>query len=80
MLNEFQLQDYIKKADILLRPYLIYCHPDDKKLVEEAIGDICVIDEILWVEQGKIIVMDRAKLEEMNKFGFVDFRDIGKEE
>ena len=64
--NTFTLQDIndcLKRLYIALRPYIIYCHPSDKDLILSAICDSQIIEDIPWMEPGKIIVMNRAKIE-----------------
>lgn len=84
-MGDFTLQDLkdcLRRIDIKFRPYIIYCHPSDKELILSAIGDSHVIEDIPWMEPGKIIIMDRAKIEEEyeNFFdGFVDYKEIGNE-
>jgi hypothetical protein len=81
----FRIQDineYLHKIDILCKPFLIYCNPDDKQLLLDAIGDMAMIEEIPFVESGKVLVIDRAEYEKQYKEwfeGFVDVREIGNE-
>ena len=85
MNNEFTIQDIencLKRLDIAHRPYLIYCHPTDKEELLATISDSQMIEDIPWMEPGKLIAMDRVKLEkEYQKFfdSFVNYKEIGNE-
>lgn len=77
---QYQLEDYIHKFDVLSRPYLIYCNPNDKQIIVDALGDSQVIEAIPWIESGKVLVLDRAKFEQQYMEwlnGMVDIREIG---
>ena len=80
---EFTIEDIkeaIHKFDLLTHPYLIYCHPSDKDMLVEALGETQLIEYIPFVEKGKVIVIDRVKWEEeQKKFydGFIDYKNIG---
>ena len=78
MLNEVDIKDAIQKFDRINRPYIVFCHPDDRKLVEE-IKDIAVIEESYYLTPGKILAANRANFEDyyINYFNdFVDVREI----
>lgn len=74
------IQEALHKWDLISHPYLIYCHPSDKELIVEALGDTQLIEAIPFIEKGKAIVIDRAKWEEeQKKFydSFVNYKIIG---
>ena len=77
-----ELQDALHRMDLLIHPYIIYCNPNDKELVQEAniaIGDKAIIEEIPWMESGEIILTDRDKIENYYKDmfeSFVDYKEV----
>ena len=76
------INEYLHKLDVLYKPFLIYCNSDDKQLLLDAIGDMAMIEEIPFVESGKVLVIDRAEYEKHYKEwfeGFVDVKEIGNE-
>ena len=78
MLNEIDIKDVIQRFDRINRPYIVFCHPNDRKLVEE-IKDIAVIEESNFLDPGKILAANRASFEDyyMNFFNeFVDVKEI----
>ena len=82
MLNELDIKDAVEKFDRINRPYIVYCHPDDRKIVE-TIQDVAVIEETYYLESGKILVADRESIENYYKDlfdGFVDAKNIVDQE
>ena len=75
MLNKLDIKDAIQKFDRINRPYIVFCHPDDRKLVE-TIKDVAVIEETYYLESGKILVADRESIENCYKDLFDDFVDV----
>ena len=81
-----ELQDALQKMDLLIHPYIIFCNPNDKELVQEAniaIGDKAIIEEIPWMESGEIILADRDKIENYYKDmfeSFVDYKRVAQGE
>lgn len=77
-----ELQDALHRMDLLIHPYIIYCNPNDKELIQEAnaeTGDKAVIEWIPWMEPGKILLADRDKIENYYKDmfeSFVDYREV----
>ena len=55
--------DFKHTLDLLCRPYIIYCHPDDKDKLKEC-KKVAIIQPTIYVEKGKCYVMERKKLEE----------------
>ena len=77
------IQEAIHKFDLIEHPYIIYCHPSDKEMLVEALGDAELIEDIPLMEKGKVLMLDRAKYEEEEKEfykSFVECRDIGKDD
>ena len=73
------IKEAIHKYDLLIHPYIIYCHPSVKDLLKECLGDTQMIEDIPWIEKDKVYLFDRAKIEEENKKwfeGFVDYKNI----
>ena len=65
----------LEKLDQIKRPYIVYCHPDDKKIVEQ-IKDIAILEETTFIDPGKIIVADRNSVEDYYKNWFDGFADV----
>ena len=63
MLNELDIKDVFQRFDRINRPYIVFCHPNDRKLVG-AIQDIAVIEESDFLEPGKILAANRASFED----------------
>jgi hypothetical protein len=51
------------KLDVLLRPYVICCNPEDKQLFEEYEKKGLIIYTDVVIEKGMYYVIDRSKLE-----------------
>ena len=82
MLNELDIKDAVEKLDRINRPYIVYCHPDDRKVVD-TIKDVAIIEETYYLESGKILVADRESIENYYKDlfdGFVDVKNIVNQE
>lgn len=57
----------IHKADLALRPSIIFVNPLDAKAIRNAIPKIeekIVFKESEFVEQGKVYLMNRSQLDE----------------
>lgn len=62
-----ELKQAIHKADLQLRPWIVFANPIDAKAIKEALPRIeeeVVIQETDAVESGKAIAIERKKLEE----------------
>ena len=51
------------KLDVLLRPYVICCNPEDEQLFEEFKKKGFIIYTYALIEKGTCYVIDRSKLE-----------------
>lgn len=61
-----EMKQALHKADLLLRPLIVFTSPSDAKAIKEALPRIeegVVIQETEAVESGKVIIMERSKLE-----------------
>ena len=61
-----ELEKMLHKVDLANRPYAIYCHLSNKAKILEAIPDLdekYEVVELPFVDQEKIYLIDRAKLE-----------------
>lgn len=62
-----EIKQAIHKADLQLRPWIVFANPIDAKAIKEALPRIeeeVVIQETDAVESGKAIAIERKKLEE----------------
>lgn len=75
LLNELDIKDAIEKFDHINRPYIVYCHPDDRKIIE-TIKDVAVIEETYYLKSGKILIVNRESIENYYKDLFDDFVDV----
>lgn len=66
MFSKLDIEDAIQKFDRINRPYIVFCHPNDKNKVEK-INDIAVIEETYYIEPGTILSMDRTIIEDYYK-------------
>ena len=69
-----EIKQALHKADLALRPYIVYVNPSDAKAIKEALPEIektIVIQETDAIESGKAIAIDREKLEAWT-YGNVD--------
>lgn len=67
--NAEQLKEALLKADIILRPIVIYVNPLDEQALIEALGDMqeqVVIKPCEIIERGKAYAINRNSL---NSFG-----------
>ncbi len=65
-LNNEEIQDALHKADLLLRPYIIFINPNDKDKILLAMPDIeksVVLETTNALEQGQAIRINREELE-----------------
>lgn len=63
----------IRKADLTLRPSVLFVNPLDAKAIKDAIPKIeekIVLKESEFIEQGKAYLMNRSQLDE---FGMVQW-------
>ena len=71
-----EIERAIHKADLALRPNIVFVNPSDAKIIKDALPDIektIVIQETEAMESGKAAVMNRETLEKWtnNDFGYV---------
>lgn len=62
-----EIKQAIHKADLQLRPWIVFANPIDAKAIKEALPRIeeeVVIQETESIECGKAIAIERKKLEE----------------
>ena len=70
-----EIKQALHKADLSLRPNIVFVNPSDAKAIREALPEIdknIVIKETEFVEQGKAYVIDRRKWDKWanNDFGY----------
>lgn len=70
-----EIKQTIHKADLALRPNIVFVNPSDAKTIKDALPEIektIVIQETETIESGKAVVMEREKLEKWanNDFGY----------
>ena len=61
-----EIKQAIHKADLQLRPWIVFASPSDAKAIKEALPRIeeeIVIQETEAIENGKAIAIERKKLE-----------------
>lgn len=67
-----EIKRALHKADLALRPNIVFVNPADAKTIKDAVPEIdkkIVIKETEFVEQGKAYVIDRRKWAN-NDFGY----------
>ena len=68
-----EIKQALHKADLILRPNIIFVNPSDAQPIKDAVPEIdekIVIKESEFVERGKAYVMDRRKWDEWANNGF----------
>lgn len=61
-----EIKQALHKADLQLRPWIVFASPSDAKAIKEAllrIEEVVVIQETEAIENGKAIAIEREKLE-----------------
>ena len=61
-----EIKQALHKADLALRPWIVFASPSDAKAIKEALPRIeeeVVIQETEAIESGKAIAIEREKLE-----------------
>ena len=69
-----EIKQALHKADLALRPWCVFANPTDAKAIREALPRIeeeVVIQETEAIESGKVIAIEREKLEAWS-YGNVD--------
>lgn len=69
-----EIKQAIRKADLQLRPNILFVNPSDAKTIKDAIPEIektIVIQETEYIESGKAVVMDREILEKWEHNDFL---------
>ena len=69
-----EIKQAIHKADLTLRPWVVFASPSDARAIKEALPRIeeeIVIQETEAIENGKAIAIERKKLEAWT-YGNVD--------
>ena len=69
-----EIKQALHKADLALRPNIVFVNPKDAKAIKEALPEIektIVIQETDAIESGKAIAIEREKLEAWT-YGDVD--------
>ena len=57
--------DFAHTLDLLCKPYIIYCHPDDESVLDiKEIKDSFVVRSTPACDRGKFVIVDRMKFEE----------------
>ena len=66
-MDKKQIIDAIHKMDLALRPYIIYAHPKNEEKIRQVLKEIdrddFVIQATPLIDEDKIILLERAKLE-----------------
>lgn len=77
----------IHRWDLINKPYGLYYHPNDKEVIQEimatSIGDNLIPVETPLIQPRRVLLIDRAKVENYYKEmfdDFVNYKDIGKED
>ena len=70
-----EIKRALHKADLALRPNIVFVNPKDAKTIKDAFPEIeetIVIQETKAIESGKAAVINREKLEKWanNDFGY----------
>ena len=70
-----EIKQALYKADLALRPNIVFVNPSDAKTIKDALPEIektIVIQETEAMESGKAAVMNRETLEKWanNDFGY----------
>lgn len=66
-MTEEDLKEFMHKADLIMRPNIVYINPKDKKVLLDALPDIerdVVLQTTDNVEVGKPILVDRVTMEQ----------------
>ena len=61
-----EIKQALHKADLTLRPLVVFVSPSDAKIIKEALPRIekeVIIQETEAIESGKAIAIEREKLE-----------------
>lgn len=69
-----EIKQALHKADLALRPWIVFASPSDAKAIREALPRIeeeVVIQETEAIESGKAIAIERKKLEAWMTYGNV---------
>lgn len=66
-MDKKQIIDAIHKMDLALRPYIIYAHPKNGEKIRQVLKEIdrddFVIQATPLIDEDKIILLEREKLE-----------------
>lgn len=66
-MDKKQIIDAIHKMDLALRPYIIYAHPKNEEKIRQVLKEIdrddFVIQATPLIDEDKIILLEREKLE-----------------
>lgn len=70
-----EIKRALHKADLALRPNIVFVNPSDAKTIKDAVPEIdkkIVIKDTEFIEQGKAYVIDRRKWDKWanNDFGY----------
>ena len=60
-----EIRQVLNKADLMLRPNILFVNPSDAKIIRDAIPNIdrkIIIEESNYIETGKSYLMDRRSL------------------
>ena len=62
-----EIRQVLNKADLMLRPNILFVNPSDAKAIRDAIPKIeekIVLKESEFIEQGKAYLMNRSQFDE----------------
>ena len=67
------LENLMHEADLICRPYILFVNPSEEAKFRQALKDAGVEDIVLlhtenFIETGKVVAIDRKKLEEWTYF------------
>jgi hypothetical protein len=60
-----EIRQVLNKADLMLRPNILFVNPSDAKIIRDAIPNIdskIIIEESNYIETGKGYLMNRKSL------------------
>jgi flagellar biosynthesis/type III secretory pathway protein FliH len=60
-----EIRQLLNKADLMLRPNILFVNPSDAKIIRDAIPNIdskIILTETDYIERGKCYLMNRKSL------------------
>lgn len=63
-MTKVELENFLEDVDIMLRPTVIFCNPEDAKVLRQNFEKDYLIKAVPYIESGQVYCADRKALKD----------------